>query len=426
MRIAFVFGSIPTRNNRETDLRKAVVDKKDWLGQEAEHVATALAHRHPGSATSIHILYPVEACVESRGVEWLATRPMWPMTYRYFYQGKQWSARFHRALLDWKPDLVHWQMNSYAYTFHLAARSFVKRGIPYLYQHHGAYLARKWWVRKALQYPHDHALMGIYSIDHYAEEYRRGLNLDPAKTCVIPVGFDGAIFRKMDRAQCRAKTGFTGDPTLFWCHGLTKRKDPLTALAAYERVVDEFPSSRFYMAGAGVLESEVKAFVQARPKLRDHVTLLGWVNNADVPAMANASDLFVMASRGEAYGISSMEAMACGAFPVMTAIPSLIEQTEGGRLGLLFPPGDVDACAAQMRKAMGDVAFREGIRAELPAAMERRSWARRAEQIVDLYERVLNVRSHAATASASRSVPETRTGSARASSGGDAAVAARG
>src|SRR5690606_15349458 len=102
-----------------------------------------------------------------------------------------------------------------------------------------------------------------YSIGHYEEEYRRGLNLDPAKSRVIPVGFDGTIFHPMDRAQCQAKTGFEGNPILFWCHGLTRRKDPLTALAAYEKVVDEFPESRFYMAGSGLIEDEVKAFIHA-------------------------------------------------------------------------------------------------------------------------------------------------------------------
>lgn len=390
MRIAFVFGSIPTRNNQETDLQRAVVDKKDWLGQEAEYVAEALSRRHPGSGTSIHMMYPVSGQAESNGVEWYTTRPPSFMMNPFFYQGKQWSATWMKKILDWQPDLVHWHMNSYAYTFHLAARRLVKVGKPYVYQHHAAYLAQKPWVRRVLKYPHQMAARGIFSISYYEKQYREGLGLDPAKCVVIPVGYDES-FHRMDREECLRRTKFSGDPILFWCHGLTRRKDPMTVLQAYERVIDEFPRSRFYVAGSGPIADKVRQFVEQSEPLRTHVELLGYVNNSDVPPMANAADIFVMASHMEPYGIASMEAMACGAFPVLSAIPSMYEQTDNGRLGLLFEPGNVDDCAEKLRRAMGDVEFREQVRAQLPAAMRPRSWSQTAERLVDLYEAVLGL-----------------------------------
>ncbi|MBL1217675.1 MAG: glycosyltransferase family 1 protein [Planctomycetes bacterium] len=390
MRIAFAFGSIPTRNNQETDLQRAVVDKKDWLGQEAEYVAEVLGRRQPGSATSIHVMYPVSGEAESNGVEWYATRPPSFMMKPFFYQGKQWSSRWMNKILDWKPDLVHWHMNSYAYTFHLASRRLVKAGMPYVYQHHAAYLAKKPWVRRILRYPHRMAKRGIYSISYYEKQYREGLGLDPSKSTVIPVGYDES-FHKMDRDECRRITKFEGDPVLFWCHGLTHRKDPLTVLKAYEQVIGEFPKSHFYMAGSGPIADQVGAYVQQSEALRTHVTLMGYVNNSDVPPMANAADIFIMASHMEPYGIASMEAMACGAFPVLSAIPSMYEQTDNGRLGLLFEPGDVEDCTAKLRRAMGDVEFREAIRAQLPEATKPRSWGQTAERLVDLYEDVLGL-----------------------------------
>lgn len=397
MRIAYVFGSIPTRNNQETDLQTAVVDKKDWLGQEAEYVASALETRHPGSAVSIHLMYPINGYANSNGVEWFATRPPKIMLNQFFYQGKQWSSKWFKKLVDWKPDLVHWQMNSYAYTFHWAARQFVRRGMPFIYQHHGAYLARKPWVRAVLKYPNRVALRGIYSIAHYEEQYRKGLGLDASKNVVIPVGYDES-FHKMDRDECRARTNFKGNPTLFWCHGLTQRKDPLTVLAAYKQLISEFPESRFYIAGNGPQEKEVAEYINSDKGLKEHVEMLGWVNNTEVPYMDNASDIFLMASTGEAYGIASMEAMACGAFPVFSAIPSLIEQTENGKLGLHFEAGNVQDCVEKLRKAMGDIEFRENIRAVLPVATKKRSWGTTAQKLVDLYEEVLGINADAADA----------------------------
>ena len=245
MRIAFVFGSIPTRNDKETDLRRAVVEKKDWLGQEAESVAQALASRHPGSSVSVHLLYSQTGQLQHNGVEWFATRPLWPMTRRYFYMGKQYSRRWMRTLLEWRPDLIHWQMNSYPWVFHLAARQFVRRGIPYIYQHHGPYLAKKRHVRAALKYPNRMAQRGIYLTSYHEKQYREGLGLDGKRNRIIRVGYDER-FRPLDREACRKKTGFIGDPTLFWAAGINRRKDPITVLKAFDIVVADFPSAHFY------------------------------------------------------------------------------------------------------------------------------------------------------------------------------------
>lgn len=368
-------------------METAVVKKKDWLGQEAESVNEVLQRRHPGSKCSVHLMYTTDGVVESEGIEWFATRPPSFMTKRYFYQGKQWSKRWLNQILDWKPDLVHWQMNSYAYTFHLAARAFVKRGVPYVYQHHGPRLAKKSWVRSVLKFPNRMAERGIYLTRDHEQQYREGLGLDPAKNVVIPVGYDER-FHKMDREECRQRTGFKGNPTLFWCAGINRRKDPLTVLKAYKKVIGEFPDAHFYIAGYGPMDDEVAAFVK-KNKLENQVTLMGYVDNLEVPAMENAADIFVLGSWGEGFAVASMEAMACGCFPVLSTLPCFKEQTDNGRLGLLFDPGDVDTCAAHFRKVMGDVEYREGVRAQLPEAMSQLTWGHSAKRLVDLYEEVL-------------------------------------
>lgn len=388
MRVAFVFGSIPTRNDKETDFASAVVTKGDWLGQEAESVARELGHRHPGSAVSLHLFYPETTEVTANGVEWVSTRP-WPgMLNRYFYMGKQWSHRFMPRLLNWRPDIVHWQMNSYAYTFHLAAKSLVRHGVPYVYQHHGPHLSKKPRVRKILKYPHDHAERGIYLTRYHEEQYSEGLNLDRSKNRIIRVGYNER-FRPLDRAECREKSGFKGNPTLFWAAGINARKDPMTVLKAFERVAPDYPEAHFYMAGYGPLDAQVKALVEGSSILSRQVTLMGYVNNEELPVLENAADIFVMGSHGEGFALASMEAMACGLFPVLTTLPCFVEQTDNGRLGELFEPGDLEGCVRAMRAAIGDVERRESVRKLLPEAVSKLTWGYAATQLVDLYEEVL-------------------------------------
>jgi len=389
MRIAYVFPSIPTRNDTDPDFAKLTRDKKDWLGQEAEAVRAALdRQQRPDSAVSIHVMYTYDAEAVTNNIEWFATRPPGFMTKRWWYQGKQWSRRWLRKIIDWRPDIVHWQMNSYAYTFHLASRGFVRHRIPYVYQHHGPHLARKWWVRQVLKYPHHHAARGIYITDYHEKQYREGLGLDPDRNTLVRVGYSTA-FHPRDKEECRKQSGLGGNPILFWAGGINRRKDPLCVLEAFDRVADEFPEARFYMAGYGPQDEEVDQLIESRPRLKEQVTRLGYVNNEELPILENAADIFVMGSHGEGFCVASMEAMACGCFPVLTTLECFREQTQQGSLGCLFEPGDVEGCAEALRKAMGDIEFREKARAQVPDRVRGWAWDQVADRLLEVYDEVL-------------------------------------
>ena len=62
-------------------------------------------------------------------------------------------------------------------------------------------------------------------------------------------------------------------------------------------------------------------------------------------AIYSSADFLLQASRREFSGCAVLEAMACGAIPVVTDIPSFRAMTDRGRLGALFPIGDDRALA---------------------------------------------------------------------------------
>jgi len=79
--------------------------------------------------------------------------------------------------------------------------------------------------------------------------------------------------------------------------------------------------------------------------------LLGRVPHARVQELARAADLFVLGSREEAMGYALVEALACGATPVVSDIAPFRRVTRGGAVGALFPRGDADALAAALLRA---------------------------------------------------------------------------
>jgi len=261
-------------------------------------------------------------------------------------------------------------------------------GVPVVGQHHGDPISPFFWNNAALRWAARRSAAVIFLTSRHRDLYCKKLRLSREKTRVIPVGYNER-FHPRGRAACREKTGLAGDPVLFWAAMLNRRKDPLTLLRAFRDVCGSFPGARLYMAGSGPIEDEVRRFVASDPLLSRSVSLLGYIANRDLPEYLAAADIYVMASRWEGFAISSMEAMACGAFPVLTRIPCFREQTEEGRFGLLFEPGDPRDLAKKLSRAIEDAPWREGIRAALPGRISRFTWKASAERLERLYEEIL-------------------------------------
>jgi glycosyltransferase involved in cell wall biosynthesis len=105
--------------------------------------------------------------------------------------------------------------------------------------------------------------------------------------------------------------------------------------------------------GDAPLEAAVAQRIASSMMLRERVTLVGAVPHDQIGAWFSAADVFVSGSHHEGSGYSLIEAMACGAAPCVTSIPSFRALTGGH--GALWRAGDADACAA----ALVDVASRD-------------------------------------------------------------------
>lgn len=122
--------------------------------------------------------------------------------------------------------------------------------------------------------------------------------------------------------------------------------------------------------------------------LGGRVHLQGWVD--DVPALLSALDLFVSPSRSEPFGLSIIEAMACGVPVVATKSDGAVEILEDGVTGLLVPLGDHEALAEAICALLNDGRGRAGMAARaLEAVRDRFSLERMLTATEQLYGSVL-------------------------------------
>ena len=134
--------------------------------------------------------------------------------------------------------------------------------------------------------------------------------------------------------------------------------------------------------------SQVRAAIEQH-KLGPRTSLLGAVSASRLTELYPLSDLFVLPSRYEGFGMAYAEAIAYGLAVVGTtagAIPEVVPETAG----VLVPPGDAPALAAALRRLIESPRERarlaEGARL---AAQHLPTWAESAKLFSDAIERVV-------------------------------------
>jgi glycosyltransferase involved in cell wall biosynthesis len=123
-------------------------------------------------------------------------------------------------------------------------------------------------------------------------------------------------------------------------------------------------------------------------RLENLVTLGG---ELDVPALAelyDESDVFVLATLQETYGMAVAEALARG-LPVVGTTTGALPDLVGDAAGLLVPPGNVDALSEALGKMLDDADLRGRLAAGARRVRDRLpTWEQAAARMADTLARV--------------------------------------
>jgi glycosyltransferase involved in cell wall biosynthesis len=124
-------------------------------------------------------------------------------------------------------------------------------------------------------------------------------------------------------------------------------------------------------------------------KLGPRISLLGAVSASRLAELYALSELFVLPSRYEGFGMAYAEAIAHG-LPVIGTTAGAIPETVPASAGVLIPPDDVAALAATLRRLIENKDERADLAAGArTAAGQLPTWAKSAKLFSDAIERVV-------------------------------------
>lgn len=123
------------------------------------------------------------------------------------------------------------------------------------------------------------------------------------------------------------------------------------------------------------------------PELLQHMHILGYVPNVDLPGIYQLSQFFLYTSLRESFGIPMLEAMACGT-PVITSDSSSMPEIAGDA-AILVDPNDVESMAeAMLCLTLDDAMKNQHIEKGLIRAKDF-SWMTMAKKVFAIYQEIL-------------------------------------
>jgi glycosyltransferase involved in cell wall biosynthesis len=174
--------------------------------------------------------------------------------------------------------------------------------------------------------------------------------------------------------RVRAAYGLS-KPFIFGVGTSEPRKNYMRLIEAYARIRQRRDFGLLIAGGKGWLYDEV----YQKAAQVSGVRLLGFVPDADLPALYSLATLVVYPSLYEGFGLPVLEAMACGAAVITSNNSSLPEVA--GDAALLVDPRDGDALVGVMERALDDADLRAGLSRKALVQASKFSWEQSAREL---------------------------------------------
>jgi glycosyltransferase involved in cell wall biosynthesis len=213
-----------------------------------------------------------------------------------------------------------------------------------------------------------HLLAACLVIGSRNREFYRAHGVPERKLFDAPYTVDNAFFARSAHSYRAQADSIKGElhlppdkPLILYASKLTLRKHPMDLLRAYERVRQGGTPVALLIVGSGEQETELTRY-RAAHDIPD-VFFFGFRNQLELPKFYAISDLFVLPSEDEPWGLIINEAMAAG-LPIVASseIGAVSDLVRDGVNGFLFPSGDVERLARAIRTLAEDAELRRHMR----------------------------------------------------------------
>jgi D-inositol-3-phosphate glycosyltransferase len=214
---------------------------------------------------------------------------------------------------------------------------------------------------------------------------------DPSRIRIVAPGVDHAFFGPGDRRQARRALGLAGEgPLLLFVGRIQPLKGVAVAVRALSALTPDHPDARLVVVGGpsgpqgGVEVARTEALVDELG-LRDRVVFVPPQPHELLSTYYRASDVCLVPSRSESFGLVALEAAACGTPVVASDVGGLRSLIDHGRTGYLVEEPTPAAFAAWVRQILAEPLLAERLSTGSVLRARRYTWSRAAHLLTEIY-----------------------------------------
>ncbi|WP_432707982.1 glycosyltransferase family 4 protein [Pedobacter sp.] len=227
--------------------------------------------------------------------------------YDYTFNGQK---SVIENLIEFNPHYI--LIYGWASSSHLQILIHFKNRIPILFRGDSNLLGNVPWYRiplkeYGLRWVYTHVQTALYTGTRN-KDYFKKYGLKDSQLIFAPHAIDNKRFSSHEPSlSVRANLGLKQNDLLVLFAGkFTKNKNPLLLLDAFLQT--NVPNTHLLFVGSGL----TGGILQNAARRWNHIHVLPFQNQQDIPAFYKAADLFCLPSNHETWGLSINEAMACG------------------------------------------------------------------------------------------------------------------
>lgn len=238
---------------------------------------------------------------------------------------------------------------------------------------------------------------------------------DPARLACVPCGFDPHEFWPVEKAEARAALGLPqNEPIILQLGRMVPRKGVDNVIRAFARLRGGGVRAHLVVVGGESRDPDPKLTPEIGRLQRlakaegvtDGLTFTGSRGRDELRAYYGAADVFVSTPWYEPFGITPIEAMACGTPVIGSRVGGIQFTVADGKTGFLVPPKDPDALALKLRELLVNPRLARRLSAgAIKRANTQFTWESVAQRLADVFGDIMRERAVPAIAAHGRINP---------------------
>jgi 1,4-alpha-glucan branching enzyme len=249
------------------------------------------------------------------------------------------------------------------------------------------------WIERTIKHA-DHFISVSKALKY---EIMKTYNINSNKISIIPNGVDLNIF-KPQRLDLRKRYGFNKKQKIIMTVSrFSKEKGIETLIKAIPHILEKDKNIAFLLVLPKRRTLKAETYFKLKEDLKKLVkknkNRIKWVlkpvTQKTLSKLYNMADIYIQPSFYESFGITILEAMACGKVVVASDCGGIPEIVFNGYNGLLTTPGDIEGLVRDILKILNDTGFKRKMEKNSIEFSKKYSWDIIGKNTLELYEKII-------------------------------------